>query len=123
MATCEEIIDLDLEVLEHDQLLKTAKGLQNCCKEARSENERQQEELKSVLRAASFPSSASSFNLQFGWIRADVDSPEDTSWNCFGERSKYRAVMVYDQSESSLGIRDRQSIKSKFVRGYIVLHC
>jgi hypothetical protein len=115
MATCDEIIDLNLEVLEHDKLLETARGLQKCCRESRNENERQQEELKRVLRAASFPSSISSFDLEQNWIRANVDSPGDVSWHCFAERSKYRIVMVYDRRGSSLETRDRESLKGKFI--------
>lgn len=116
MATCDEIIDLNLDVLAHDELLETAKGLQKCCQDCRSENARKDEELKRVLRAASFPSSvSSSFDLKPSWIRANVDSPGDMSWYCFGERSKYRMVIVYDRSGSSLGIRDREALKGEFL--------
>jgi hypothetical protein len=114
MATCNEIIELDLEDLEHSQLLETAKGLQKCCQDYRSENARQEEELKRVQRAASFPSSTSSFNLQSSWSRANIDSPGDMSWSCFGEQSKYPTVMVYNRSGRSLETRDREDLKSKF---------
>jgi hypothetical protein len=120
MATCDEIIHLDLELLEHDRLLETAKGLQQCCRDCRSENARQEEELKRVLRAASFPSSISSFDLQPSWIRANCDSPGDLSWNCFGERSKYRTVIVYDRSGSSLETREREALKSEFTKACVV---
>jgi len=99
--------------MQHDKLLETAKGLQKCCKESRNENERQQEELKRILRQTSFPSSVSSFDIKPFWIRANVDSPGDMSWHCFGERSKYRTVMVYDRRGSSLETRDRQTLEGE----------
>jgi hypothetical protein len=127
MATCDKIIDLNLEVLEHDDLLETAKGLQKYYKEGRAENARQEEERKRALRTASFPLSVSSFDLHSSWIRANVDSPGDTSWYCFGERSKYREVMVYDRSGRSLRTRDKEWLegthKGKFAKAYIVSHC
>jgi hypothetical protein len=120
MATCDEIIELDLEDLEHSQLLEIVKGLQKCCQDYRSENARQEEELKRVQRAASFPSSTSSFNLQSSWSRANVDSPGDMSWSCFGEKSKYPTVMVYNRSRRSLETRDREDLKSESAIACIV---
>jgi hypothetical protein len=113
-----DIVFLDLEVLDHDKLLEAAKTLQGAFQECKNENTKLESDLKQIQgkdrfevsqRVLSFP--PSSVELPPSWIRAQLDSPTETSWYCFGRRSKYRTVIVYDQSSSSLKARNRESLK------------
>jgi hypothetical protein len=119
MTTCEKILDRDLALLEHDELLEAAKSLRDTYNHCLSENAKLQEELKrlqadhSSQRVLSFPSSTPSFELRPSWIRAELDCPGDMSWFCFRQRSKYPTVIVYDSSQSSLEARSRETLKGE----------
>lgn len=121
MDPSENILDLDLCLLDYDQLLDAAKCLRKEYQDCRSENAKREEELKRLQadhnsqRASSFPSSICSFESLPGWIRAELDSPGDTSWSClrFRQRSKFPTVIVYDQNRSSLEARGRETLKCK----------
>jgi len=105
--------DEDFEQVNHDELIAIAKKLCHAYYDCRAEKEKQHEQLKQILRATSFPSSVCSIELQPTWIRAELDSPGDTAFSCFGERSKYRNVLVYDRNGSSLEIRPKEALKNQ----------
>jgi hypothetical protein len=111
-----DIVHHDLDQLDHNQLIATANGLRNAYLDCLAEKDKQREEirdLKGVLRASSFASSMSSFEMQPSWVRAELDSPGDTTFSCFGPRSKYRNVLVYDRNDSSLETRPRETLRGE----------
>jgi hypothetical protein len=120
MATIDRLIrdraHGDLDQLDHDGLIAAAKDLRNAYLDCLTERDKQREEikdLKGVLRASSFASSMSSFEMQPSWVRAELDSPGDTTFSCFGPRSKYRNVLVYDRNDSSLETRPRETLRGE----------
>ncbi|KAF8853924.1 hypothetical protein BDZ45DRAFT_806267 [Acephala macrosclerotiorum] len=105
--------DQDFDLMKHDQLVEAANSLRTAYHDCLAEKERQHEELARALRANSFPLSTASIELQPTWIRAELDSPGDTTFSCFGEKSKYPDVLVYDCNGSSLETRSRESLKEE----------
>jgi hypothetical protein len=111
-----DIAHQDLDQLDHDELITMAKNLRNAYLDCLAEKDKQREEikdLKGVLRTSSFASSMSSFEMQPSWVRAELDSPGDTTFSCFGPRSKYRKVLVYDRNGSSLETRPRETLRGE----------
>jgi len=121
MPEISDALSKDLKTLDRDELLDTAEIFKKSLEEHHHEKIELEDELRIVRadhrrlsqRVLSFPSSTSSTEVQPYWIRAEVDSPRETSQSCFGQRNKYRTVIVCDQKIGSLEARSRELTKDE----------
>jgi hypothetical protein len=89
MASVDEVLRHNLDNLKPDELLQSCKAHRKFLNETLSDIKHLQTERNRRQRVCSFPDSISS-------IRADIDSPEDTSsFLCFGDRPKFSTIIAF----------------------------
>jgi hypothetical protein len=94
------LFDHQLENLAPDQLVECCKVQRGLIDDIFREVDELRGQLDKSQRVSSFPESLSS-------LRADIDSPDDTSpFLCFGERPKFSTVIAFRPGHS-LEVRDR----------------
>jgi hypothetical protein len=114
MAAVEDILKRNLVELDHSQLLDTARSFRKAYQDCLRECEAQKEQLQRFQiehgsqRVLSFPSSISTLDARPSFIRAELDSPVDTTWSCFGAPDA--KIIAYELGHGSLRIISRNEL-------------
>jgi hypothetical protein len=114
MAAADDSLRRNLGKLDHGQLLDTAisnhKAHQDCLRECEAQKEQLQrfQIEHGSQRVPSFPSSISTLDARPSFIRAELDSPVDTTWSCFGAPDAI--IIAYELSLGSLRIITRHEL-------------
>jgi len=99
VASDPALVECDPHSLSGEELLKYALAVRDLYFHETRVSQKNEEELielkKEHNRVLSFGSSFSGSEFPRDWIRAHVDSPDQVSLGCFGERVKYPVIVAY----------------------------